>query len=699
MKRILVLSTLLLWFSTYLISINSYKIQVGDYRKQVASNASLPAKEAWFGGVVESYDLSKETMIFKTASPYTDRMIKYVIHFRGNHKLSTILANGTYHLKLLLNSNEMPYKAPKNQSGFDYDLYLFAKGIRGQFSLIDVQTLENPRQCLHCHRMAFRQEVAAMLQENFNLETAGLLKAFVLGDHTDFIHYDTYKDIGLAHIFAISGLHFGIIYHLIHKFLFLPVRWMKSIVIIIIMGIFLFWIGESYSAQRAFWIILYTEYGKTRGKFTDPLTSIAFSSVMILILAPWAILSTSFQLSFYAYIIIVVFIKSWSFMSIITSNTLLRTFEFSVLVQILLAPSALNFFLFTNLFGFLANLIIVPFVGFLMPLGFLATFLNQVGLSFFMNRIMEKFTAFMSLITTIIPVQKYSIPGYERLLFTMVLIIIATSTFLKSIHIKRFIKNRVMILSGILVILFLFTPKTYYNSRKLNFVDVGHGDFSFFQYGDRAIVIDTGDRYQNSAQHLSQSGVVYVDALILSHAHQDHIGGTENILSYYTPGVIIGNQETLNAIAPTNQNIYVANHVLDFSWHEIDFKIIPFKSDSDENNHALVLEFDYESIKGYFLGDVGNEVLQKIDFEKNIDFIKVPHHGSKSSNFESLYANSTIDYAIVSNNYKYNMPHPSVERLIKTHVETSFSTYRTGGISFTLIPGNISYKTFLSDID
>ncbi len=144
MKRILVLSTLLLWISAYLISINSYKIQVGDYRKQVASNASLPAKEAWFDGIVESYDLSKETMIFKTTSPYTNRVIKYVIHFRGNHKLSTILANGTYHLKLLLNSNEMPYKAPKNQSGFDYDLYLFAKGIRGQFSLIDFQTLDPP---------------------------------------------------------------------------------------------------------------------------------------------------------------------------------------------------------------------------------------------------------------------------------------------------------------------------------------------------------------------------------------------------------------------------------------------------------------------------------------------------------------------------------------------------------------------------
>lgn len=682
-----------------MISTKMYKEQVTYSRHSIPSNASYEPSPVWVEGVVESYEINNETMIISSHHGFSNKSVKYKVSFHNNHEVKRLLNEGIYHFKIQLDGYEQPFKSSKNTTGFDYDLYLFSNGILGQYKILDIDTESSDNWCLHCFRLKTRSKVAVLIERTFDEDTAGLLGAFLLGDHSGFNQYDLYKEMGLAHIFAISGLHFGIIYHILNKVIPMPDKRLKSIFLILFMAIFLYWIGESYSAQRAFWIILYSEYGKSRGKLSDPLTAIAFSSSMVLIKSPWAILSLSFQLSFYAYTIIVIYLKYWVFKSKLRTPKIIKALEFSILVQVLLLPITLRSFLHFNLFGFVANFLIVPVVGFIMPLGLLTVFLNLFGISFPLNHILNASTNFMSQITKLIPIHTYSIPGFDYKLFDLVLILITFSVVQKCFYVSKKLRKLNMIFLGFSLIIFLLLSNTFSQFPKLHFVDVGHGDFAFFQYGDRAVVIDAGDTYQNTAQHLSQNGIVHIDVLILSHGHMDHIGGVENILSYYTPEVIIGNKATLDQIDNKSMNFYIADNPLNFDWQGIIFQIQPVTSGSNENDNALVAKFEFNSINGYFLGDVSKDILENMAFESKIDFLKVPHHGSKTSIIKSLYANSNIRYAVVSHNYKYGLPHQSVVDLLEMYVYKNFSTYQFGGITFSLKPGEITYKTFLSDIE
>ena len=85
----------------------------------------------------------------------------------------------------------------------------------------------------------------------------------------------------------------------------------------------------------------------------------------------------------------------------------------------------------------------------------------------------------------------------------------------------------------------------------------------------------------------------------------------------------------------------------------------------NENDNSNVIYFNYNNYKFLFMGDAGIErekdILEKYNL-KDIDFLKVGHHGSNTSSSKEFIDSVNPKYSIISvgKNNRYNHPKDSV---------------------------------------
>ncbi|MBE0449814.1 MAG: DNA internalization-related competence protein ComEC/Rec2 [Clostridia bacterium] len=705
MKRFLVLIAFAMWMVTFLVSKHNYVKTVEQHRFNLPSNIEIEEQVHSFEGRIISYDIVKNSMVFETKSPISNEHIRYRLLFKNQPELVSEILNHNYHFTINLDLNQNIFRSPKNLYGFDYDFFLFSQGIHGQFYVQDFSAKSIQKSCTHCSRLAFREMIALNLDERYSYEVSSFLKAILLGDRSDMVNYDTYKDMGLAHIFAISGLHFGLIYKLLQKLIKLPDRITKSILIMMFLFAFSFWIGPSYSAYRAFALIGYLEVARLLHRNPDVMTGIAFSSLVILTIRPVAILSQSFQLSFYAYFCVAVVYRTFfGNTSISRISRLFQSIKFSVVLQILLMPATLFYFHQINIYGFLANLFIVPLIGLILPVALidLVSTMMRFGIA---NAILSCILSFlvdlMEKIIQRLPSELYEAEWFRPDDYGLLLCVFLFFVLLRSFYFDKGIKKYVLYsgITGIVILgLVCALPR---NDLVIHFVDVGHGDFSVLNFKNRAVLIDTGDGYMDCADYLKDQGIISIDAIILSHAHRDHIGGLEKLIADYDIEYMYVNQETYD-ILKTNMKLNDMEMTLidkpnKIYWNQVILDITPVNSIVDTNDNALVVKLEHNNRVGYFLGDISGSKIDVLEFEGVIDFVKVPHHGSKTSINESFYSDHTISNVIISHSMKYNMPNADVINLLLSNDVDIYTTYNNGSILLNINGDTMKLKSYLND--
>lgn len=157
-----------------------------------------------------------------------------------------------------------------------------------------------------------RRRVKNIVLKSFEPDTAGLVIAVLLGDKS-FISdecYSYFKSAGVAHIMAVSGLHLSIwILFVMRAVGFAGFDERKVAVVLLgFTALIMAFADFSGSVMRAGFMMLLYLLGQAIGKQTDPLESLGFSAVVILLLNPYACLNLSFLLSFSATLSIIVFV-------------------------------------------------------------------------------------------------------------------------------------------------------------------------------------------------------------------------------------------------------------------------------------------------------------------------------------------------------------------------------------------------------
>lgn len=183
-------------------------------------------------------------------------------------------------------------------------------------------------------------------------------------------------ETGTAHLFAISGLHFGILGETSYRALalFTPFAYEFSFVML---AFFLFLVGFRVSALRAFFMYGACVIAKATGKELIPINTLSFAALIILLVNPFALLSVSFQLSFLA--IFAILIIAPLFYQRLPQNFGFKMLTEAFSVQLLLFPLFAYYFHAVSLVAIIANFIVIPFLYILMPISLIQLILTVIS--------------------------------------------------------------------------------------------------------------------------------------------------------------------------------------------------------------------------------------------------------------------------------------------------------------------------------
>ncbi len=222
-----------------------------------------------------------------------------------------------------------------------------------------------------------RNRLLLTLQEHGG-DNFALTYALLTGD-TVYVSHDViykYQMIGVAHLFAVSGLHIGLMYCLLFtliKLFKVSVKY-RLVIICFILFCYVGFCGFSSSSMRAFIIVTVREFAFLTGRKPDGSSNLAISAFIVLIINPTDLFSVSFLLSFSVYLGLILLATPFHrWLSKYLPKTLSKVISSSVIAQLISTPILVDVFGYSSAFSFLFNMALIPFISFLYPFIFLSS--------------------------------------------------------------------------------------------------------------------------------------------------------------------------------------------------------------------------------------------------------------------------------------------------------------------------------------
>lgn len=236
---------------------------------------------------------------------------------------------------------------------------------------------------------------------------------------------------------------------------------------------------------------------------------------------------------------------------------------------------------------------------------------------------------------------------------------------------------------------------------EFHFVDVGQGDCTLIISDDGVVVIDAGPGdHADSTQKYIKKYTDRIDYLILTHPHEDHIGGADVIIeSIMVENIIMSDAYTdtvvftrlLDVIEAADINVIEAKSGDSYTAGSIGFTILaPISEFTDLNDYSIVTKVEFGDTSAVITGDVENHseglILENFStFSLRSDILQMGHHGSSTSNSNDFIDAVAPKFAVIQcgEGNSYGHPHrETIEKLEKRGIEY-FRTDKLGSIVFT----------------
>ena len=542
---------------------------------------------------------------------------------------------------------------------------------------------------------AFREKVAAIWDDP---RVSGFLTAELTGDKSamDDGDYLAMQETGLAHLFAVSGLHCAFLVTLLALLISRRQRLLCAVTIPLLL-FYMVMVGMSPSVVRACIMQIFLLIAPLFRRGSDPLTSLAAALLVILLCNPFAAASVSLQLSFSATLGMVLLssrlyklLTGWykgkcrplrAALCFVAANL-----SATLSAVVFTAPLTAWYFRIFVLVAPLSSLLAVPAAGWSFMAAFVTVLLGFVWLP------LASLLGWISwaLVRYILWIANGMMSWrYHAVYFTNPYLIYWL-LFLYAVFIGCAATpdgKRKYLLASALSVLTL-TAAIWVNRQDYQYgvltaltLDVGQGESVILTSGGETALVDCGssNSYKDpgglAADTLHSMGVRELSAVVVTHYHADHTNGLYEVLrripvqTVYLPDIEdeYGVRERLVSLAEEKgaQVTYVTKETADTLGDTVLTIYPPVQSGGDLNELGLTALASAGDFDLLITGDMSGSTEKKLVETyalPDIEVLVVSHHGSRySSNIRFLKA--VMPEAAVISVGDNNYGHPSEETL------------------------------------
>ena len=543
-------------------------------------------------------------------------------------------------------------------------------------------------------RLAARLEgqIAAL----FDQPAAGFISALLTGEREG-LEEDTVSDLeeaGLMHIIAVSGLHCGFLISLLGLLLGRRQR-LTALVGYPVLLLYMLLVGGTPSVVRSCVMSGFLLFAPLLEREGDGPTSLAGAALVILLANPFAIASISFQLSFAAVMGLMLVTPRvqgalwrlwrpegralravWSFLASSVSA--------SVGSFVLTAPLCALYFGYLSLVAPLTNLMVLWIAPFLFAGAFLVVTLS-IPLPFLaplaaVPEVMAEYVLWAADFAA-------GLPGHAAYLSSLAMplwlgfcyLLLGLCWFTRDGG-RKWLVAGVLSVAGFLAAWSLPVLTVRNDRLTVLTVDVGQGAATLLASHGSVALVDCGSHYapRGAGGAVADAMAVYgwdrLDCVALTHYHEDHAGGLDELLSRVEVGLLylpqLGDSEDQGALqaevlalaARYGVPVRYVETVETAELGAAALTLFPPLAAGDTNEEgltALCTAGDFDALITGDMGESTEELLVEGYGLPDIEVLLVGHHGSRYSTGKALLEAVTPEIGVISvgqNTYGHPAP-------------------------------------------
>lgn len=381
---------------------------------------------------------------------------------------------------------------------------------------------------------------------------ASILNGIILGNKS-YIDQETlsvYKNAGIYHILAISGLHITILAGFLCKIFDLVNKKYSKIIVILILVLYCIFTGASISTIRATIMATITLLGGLIYKRYDLISSTCMSALILLTYEPMYIFDIGFLYSFSS-------VLSIAFLGLKVTERenipiYIKPFIISFFVGLTIKPITMYNFYTLNFIDIFLNVLVLPFMSIVVGIGFLAIIIASINfnLATFVVGFIYYILRFFTYICTIIDRMEFSNiivgkPSNIMLIAYYLMILFIAFCF----YDKHLIRKRIKFIKiGILIFFTTFTFSKFVPKHlEITMLSTSKGEVFVGEYNNFTFLIDGGNKSSRSTYsvsgstiipYLNSKGISKIDAIFVTNSSDDYITGAIEVLDLIEVGKI-----------------------------------------------------------------------------------------------------------------------------------------------------------------